>query len=794
MLLLFSATIFLSAFLLFQVQPMIGRFILPWFGSAPGVWATCMLFFQALLLLGYSYAHFVVSRWSPRRQAIVHGSLLVLTLLALPITPDAAWKPIDGDMPITRITVILLLSVGAPYLLLSSTGPLLQAWFARLSTASPYRLYALSNAGSLLALLSYPVLVEPTLALSSQTASWSVGFALFAILCGGCAWLLTQRAVDTPLNNIVTTEEEPAPGMADIVLWLVLATCGSALLLSTTNQLSLDVAVVPFLWILPLSLYLVSFIFCFDHDRWYVRPLFVGLLPLAVANSARLIEAGIHADIRDQVFGYAVALLIGCMCCHGEMARRRPAPRYLTLFFLVLAIGGALGGLLVAVVAPAVFSGFYEYPITLVATCAVVAVTVLRDGFLRHSLRESFLRRALRSAGWTVCAGVIAVGAALTLLPGEWIVDTVGGSTEEAFDAWLIRARIAAVVITVIAFGLAVVAVRRRNSALPAWGRVQASSWSGAAAFAALGIASLGATLAWLPEPEEQLHIARDRNFYGVLAIKNYDYGRYPRWGLKHGRIRHGIQLRDHPDWPAAYYGPASGVGQALQIHPARDIPGHGFRVGVVGLGAGALATYMNASADMSRRGEYVRVERREPPDTMRFYELNPMVLDWAEEKFSFLPDARRRGAIVETVLGDARVVLERELLEGKAQRFDVLVIDAFTGDAIPIHLLTHESLQIYLAHLAEGGILAMHVSNLYIDVKPVVHRLALELGLELVYSKNRDVERFAVDGTSWMLLTNNRDFLAQPSVHRYERIPPSPGPLWTDDYSSVFSLLRLDD
>jgi hypothetical protein len=243
MLLLFSATIFLSAFLLFQVQPMIGRFILPWFGSAPGVWATCMLFFQALLLLGYSYAHFVVSRWSPRRQAIVHGSLLVLTLLALPITPDAAWKPIDGDMPITRITVILLLSVGAPYLLLSSTGPLLQAWFARLSTASPYRLYALSNAGSLLALLSYPVLVEPTLTLSSQTASWSVGFALFAILCGGCAWLLTQRAVDTPLNNIVTTEAEPAPGMADIVLWLVLATCGSALLLSTTNQLSLDVAV-----------------------------------------------------------------------------------------------------------------------------------------------------------------------------------------------------------------------------------------------------------------------------------------------------------------------------------------------------------------------------------------------------------------------------------------------------------------------------------------------------------------------------------------------------------------------
>jgi len=791
MLPLFSATIFLSAFLLFQVQPMIGRFILPWFGSTPGVWATCMLFFQVVLLVGYSYAHFVVSRWSPRRQALVHGVFLALALLALPITPDAAWKPPDGGMPITRIITILLLSVGAPYLLLSSTGPLLQGWFTRLSTASPYRLYALSNLGSLLALLSYPVLVEPNLALSNQTTSWSVGFALFAVLCVGCARLFARGAAQTPARPDEAADGPP-PGVVDIVLWLALATCGSALLLATTNQLCLDVAVVPFLWVLPLAVYLLSFVFCFDHDRWYVRPLFFALLPVVMMNAVRLLGGGVYLGIRDQVFGYTAALLVGCMCCHGEMARRRPAPRYLTLFFLVLAIGGALGGLLVAIVAPAVFSGFYEYPLTLLATCGIVAVAVLHDGFLRPPLQEKAWRRVLRISAWTACAIAIVVGAVLTLQPGGWLASTVSAETESAFAGWTVTVRFAAAGATLFALGIAVLAVRRGSKALSTGGRGRAKVWNAAAALAGLGVACLGGALAWLPQIEQQLQVIRDRNFYGVLAIHNYNYGFYPCMGLIHGRILHGIQLISHPDWPASYYGPGTGIAMALLYHPARDIRGRPFRVGVVGLGAGVLASYANADVEISNPRRYVRAVRRMPPDTIRFYELNPMVVDWAEEKFTYLRDARRRGAKAETVVGDARLVLERELAAGDAQRFDVLVIDAFAGDAIPIHLLTRESLEIYLSHLAEGGILALHVSNLYIDVKPVIRRLAQELDVELLYSKNPVVDRFAVGSASWMLLTKNREFLANPNVHRYELEPPPPGPLWTDDYSAVFSLLRF--
>ena len=342
---LFAATVFGSAFLLFQVQPMIGKYILPWFGSTPGVWTTALLFFQLMLLGGYVYAHFIVSRLTWRRQAILHAILLGLAMVALPITPAEALKPTDAGAPIGRILLILGLSVGPPYLLLSATGPLLQRWFAELLPGrSPYRLYALSNVGSLLALLSYPFLVERFVRLQTQTVFWSLGYVGFAALCGACAWKISHLATPTAPER-EESEGKPSPhpatysgsdhrpGLGVTLLWLSLSACGSALLLATTNQMSMDIAVVPFLWILPLSAYLLTFIVCFDHERWYVRPLFMALLPLALMNTLRLIYGGVGLGIVDQVVGHSLSLFICCMCCHGELYRMRPAPVRLTFFF-----------------------------------------------------------------------------------------------------------------------------------------------------------------------------------------------------------------------------------------------------------------------------------------------------------------------------------------------------------------------------------------------------------------------------------------------------------------------------
>jgi len=793
--LLFCVSVATSAFLLFQVQPVIGKCILPWFGSSPGVLATCMLFFQLLLLVGYAYAHFIVSRLASRRQALVHGSLLLLALLALPIAPDPSWKPVDAAAPAGRILLVLAASVGLPYLLLSATGPLLQGWFARLHPGrSPYRLYALSNAGSLLALLSYPFLIEPVLRLTDQTTVWSLGYALFAVLGCACAWVFMRGAPALPQAAAIAGAPPTArPRFRQIAMWLSLSACGSGLLLATTNQMCLDVAVVPFLWIVPLCLYLLSFILCFDSDRWYIRPLFFALLPIVIINVVRLLYGGVHLGLVDQIGGYSLALFVCCMCSHGELARLRPAPRHLTLFYLILSIGGAAGGLFVAIVAPSIFTGFYEYHILLAVCAAFMAGIALRapSGAARGSWRP-FLSALCSLIG----LGALVYGSLLAMASSSWLDSTSSTKTLALFQTW--KGQMGTVLLVLGGLLLVHAELQRRtgeHGLIPWWGSRRRLRVFFVRGTLVLGVAVLAGSLVWIVREDERRHVHRDRNFYGMLAIREYSAGHTEHaWELKHGRIRHGEQLKQQPDWPTSYYGPRSGIGLALRLHPRRLQDSGPFRVGVIGLGTGTMAAYANAHVDpRATTSRYVQVRRPLHPDVMRFYEINPMVSTWAEEKFTFLRDARARGADVRTLLGDARIVLERQLVQSEAQAFDVLAVDAFSSDAIPIHLLTKEALVTYWRHLREDGILALHVSNRFLDLKPVVRRLAEDLGHDVLYIKNKDRDSRHVDSASWMLMTSNDVFLRQEAVHHDERDVPPPGPLWTDDFSSLFELIKKE-
>ncbi|MDF1701307.1 MAG: hypothetical protein P1V36_09140, partial [Planctomycetota bacterium] len=607
--LLYCLTVFLSAFLLFQVQPVVGKYILPWFGSTPGVWTTCMLFFQVLLLGGYAYAHFLVSRLPPKRQAILHAVLLGLALLALPITPSEGLVPDGSDAPVGAILLVLAASVGAPYLLLSATGPLLQGWFARLHPGrSPYRLYALSNVGSLLALLSYPIYVERAWGLQQQTFVWSVGFGVFALLGAACAWTLHRGrmhasgasgvAVAEATGAAATATVAPAaPRLGTVVLWFLLSATGSAMLLATTNQMCLDIAVVPFLWIAPLALYLLSFILTFDHARWYARPLFLGLLPLVLWRAYSLLAEGVDADIAAQIVGYGVALFVACMCCHGELSRSKPAPKHLTFFFLIVSIGGATGGLLVALVAHSVFQDFYEFPILLAATYGVVLLAVIRNlGAEGPSAPSSWLRQGLRAlAGCAVLLAVLYVTTEL-IDPETWTAGA-GQRKKDAATAWFEGKRywlwLPALVVPLLAEAWRYL---RGPSFAVWWGGLRVNAIVAGSIVGGLGLVALITVCGWVMRDPDATVIARGRNFYGTLAIKEY-YANSSDWDwtLRHGRIMHGFQLKKRAGWPTSYYGPESGAGLAVRFHPARWTKGRSFRIGVVGLGTGTMAAYANA-------------------------------------------------------------------------------------------------------------------------------------------------------------------------------------------------------
>lgn len=700
---LYAFTTFLSAFLLFQVQPLIGKYILPWFGGGSAVWTTTMLFFQVALIGGYAYAHFVSNRLAPRQQGLVHLVLLVLAIAALPIIPRESLRGGEADDPTWRILLVLSVAVGAPYLLLSSTAPLIQRWFTHDHPAtSPYRLYALSNAGSLLALLSYPVLFEQFLGLRTQAWLWSGGYVAFVLVCGALAFGFIRGSGRHEAADAL----EPAdagPGVEvtamRVAMWLLLPACASALLIATTNQLTQDVAAIPLLWVVPLSLYLVTFILCFGDDRAYRPSRDVFILALALAAGVYVMNK-VGFEVLWQVLLYSFALFMCCFALHGELVRLRPAARHLTAFYLAVSVGGALGGVFVALIAPVIFRGYWEYHLTLALTPALVLAA-----------------RALDALGHDVRAGP----------------DIRGWS--------------------------------RRTLGL-------------AGAGALLGIAVLAAFLVRDVRRAGRDVLARERNFYGSVRVFefNRDIPESRLVVMEHGRILHGFQYTapEKRQLASAYYGLNSGVGVVLRNYAKPDPE---LSVGVIGLGAGMLAAYA------------------QPDDDWRFYEINPMVTRLAEEHFTYLEDARQRGAHLHVLHGDGRSVLQRQVDHGGQLAFDVLVLDAFSSDAIPVHLLTKEAFDLYWSVLKPDGVLAINISNRHVDLSPVVRAAAQRNGKEAHWVAGQAGDGEGVLASVWVLVTANRAFLDAPRVA--PRLEPWPENgreprLWTDDFSNVYSLMRL--
>jgi spermidine synthase len=698
----FAATIGVGACLLFQVQFILGKQILPWFGGAPAVWTTCMLCFQVLLLLGYGYAHLVSQIPSPARQRNVHLALLAAALALLvirvlvwpsPITPSDAWKPTADQAPSLAILGLLLFTIGLPFLVLAATGPLLQSWYARcFPGASPYRLYALSNLGSLLGLLSYPFALEPLLTVTSQGWAWSAGFVAFAIGCAGTAVLVGRtRPATAPKAKAGSgakagpAADGPAPTLGQRALWLGLAMIASVLLLATTSQISLEVAVIPFLWMLPLALYLLSFVLCFEYEGSYRRPIWVPALLVLAGCTVVVIRLGVHAPMLVQLGIYLSMLFVACMVCHGELVRRKPATRWLTGFYLWVSAGGAAGGIFCGLVAPAAFPDLWELPLALVAACLLAVLLALSGRQPRH--------RVLRLV--------------TLVLAASYVVTIAGVLIHHAYD-----------------------------------------------------------------ELADNLHVSR--GFFGVLRVdQDVDADDEVRTRLRHGRIIHGLQY-ENPLFarePTSYYGPGSAVGMAIDMHPRRtaDAP---MRLGFVGLGAGTLACYAV------------------PGDSVRFYEINPDVVALStgpEPIFTYLRDS---AGTVEIAIGDARVSLERE----EPQGFDVLALDAFSSDSIPAHLLTVEAIELYLRHLRdEHSVIAVHISNRYLDLDPVVRGLAQELGLAVTrIDDTEDDER--VYASDWMLLA--RDPVAFEHLEAVATVTEAepregPWPLWTDAYSNLVEVLE---
>ncbi len=705
----FAGATLLGAFLLFQIQPLISKFILPWFGGAPAVWTTCMLFFQIVLFGGYAYSHLIVGRLSSRSQAVVQGLLLLAAIAVLPIAPSAAWKPTDSSLPTLRILLLLTAAVGLPYFVLSTTSPLVQSWFSRsFPGRTPYRLYALSNFGSLLALLSYPFVFEPAFDLTMQSRLWSWAFPVYALLtalCGAAVWRLNRGGSEAaPTADLETGASEPSttsttsPSWGHRILWLLLPACASLILLATTNHVCENVPVSPILWVVPLSLYLLTFIISFDHSRWYVRPLWAILAVLGIAalmGSDRMLDwVGTMFQHEGMSLTYADELILNfgtmfciCMVCHGELVRLRPDPRHLTEFYLMLSAGGALGGVAVSLAAPHLFRTVLEWNIGMIAAYGMAAVVLLL---------------AVPKTGWLRIAGFLlfgfALGGFIPVLVWQWDTGPKSASDPQLVD--------------------------------------------------------------------------RQRNFYGVVSVWDVNDPRLPdehRLRMKHGAIPHGQQFvaPERRNEPLTYYTHDSGIGQAiLELQKRRPQ----MNVGLVGLGVGTLAAYAR------------------PGDHFTFYEINPAVSDLAEKYFKYLSDARDRGAKIDLVMGDARLSLERQ----EPQKFDLLVLDAFSGDSVPVHLLTKEAMDIYRKHVAADDVIAIHATNKYLYLFPVVRALAEDahLGWRRVY---RTIQGFRYR-SDWFVISGNENFLrAIPEV------PPPPEwyepdfanfRVWTDQNNNQFRIL----
>jgi hypothetical protein len=686
---LFYLVVALSAFLLFLVQPIIAKQILPWFGGSAAVWSTSLVFFQSALLAGYAYADFSTNKLNGKRQAFVHIGFACLALIVLPIIPGAQWRPTGDDAPMLKILLLLTVVIGLPYVLLSTTSPLVQSWFARAYPGrDPYRLFAVSNTASLIALVGYPFLLEPNAGTKQQATLWSALFVLFVLAVSALAWRMSR--VSFPHESAAGVSENASIPPAKLEAnnsnlprnvgsfwgWLFLSATGSVMLLAVTNHLSHNIPSVPLMWLAPLTIYLITFILTFDGRGWYSRVAFAGPVVIALAAMGYLlVDKEYQFDLQIQSIVFCLGLFVCCMMLHGELVASKPDASQLTRFYLCVSIGGALGSVLVGFVAPFVLPGFYEMTIALVFV-ALALVWVARQ----------YAPPLLQTAS------LLAVGGTL-----------------------------AAVYLQID---------KDRNNLLSA-----------------------------------------SRNFYGVLKVKEYGDkgtdGHFLR--LVHGAILHGEQYTSDK-WrksPSTYYTATSGLGLITQAKQANSAP---VRLGMVGLGVGTYAAYGRAG------------------DSMRFYEIDPEVITVAREKFFYLKES---GASIEMSLGDARLSLERE----SAHAFDVLAIDAFSSDSIPTHLITMEAIAVYLRHLKPDGVLAFHVSNRFLNLPPVLEKLAKANQMQAVMVEDPAQEDNGLHSSStWVLLARNSQPFV-PLAGKVQALPEEPTwQLWTDDYNNLVQVLKSND
>jgi SAM-dependent methyltransferase len=682
--LLYGTTAFLSAFLLFLVEPLAAKQILPILGGSSAVWLTCLVFFQTTLLLGYLYAHWLTkgSRGvDVPSQRVAHGIMLALACGALLFGLYFGPRLGGSAHPVATIFWSLTRTIGLPFLLLASTSPLLQVWLSRSeadASGKPapvwFRLFALSNTGSLLALLAYPVLVEPHLALRLQRGAWAFGFCLFVAL----SWLLLRGQHASPTS---VASPSPAEDSADASprshrwLWFLLPMAAAMQLSAVTAHITINIAAIPLLWVLPLAVYLITFILAFDRPGFYRRPLVVRVLVLMLASLGyALVKTDFSLPITLTVVFFLLECFISCFFCHGETYSLRPQKSSeATLFYLLIAAGGATGTFLVGIAFPLLFDANYDLPIAFFLTAVLALAATWRDGWTQRLL-------------WVTASGLL------------------------------------------FALTIAIHLSYSRNS------------------------------------------LASMRNFYGSLRVTQTDAPAQhaPMRTLLHGAIQHGTQIfsPEFSHHPTSYYAADSGIGLALRFCCGDSTRPR--RIGVIGLGTGTVAAF------------------GQPGDQIRFYEINPQVEPIARNLFTYLRDSP---ATITVVPGDARTSLVSEA----PQRFDVLAIDAFSGDAIPLHLLTTEAIQLYLRHLAPNGILAFHVSNQYLDLAPELGLLARASHLEardVITGSNQSRGEFRAE---WVLMTRDGNFFHRDEIASLaDRISVLPHMrLWTDDYSSLLPILR---
>ena len=745
---------------IFQVQLILGKYILPLFGGVPAVWNTCMFFFQVLLLLGYAYAHIVGSKAKPRVQGRIHGALLIASLAIVlvlwaiwgsPLTPGVGWRPKPGENPVWKILELLSVTCLLPFFVLSTTAPLLQRWFSRnYSDRSPYPLYVLSNAGSLLGLLSYPFLIEPLFTLKHQAWLWSAGYAVFVLFCAFLAWDSSKNPDSVfvrPSQNTSKKSAVQTPTLAHYFLWVGLSTCSTTVLLATTNLLCQDLAVIPLLWVAPLSVYLISFIFTFSENSWYRRRIFWPLYFVALGLGTRPEFLGQAPIPLLWVLGACgMCLFAVCMVCHGELVRAKPSPEHLTSFYLAIAIGGALGGAFVVFIAPHLFLGFFEFQ-TAVIACGILlfAAFLLEDrtGSGEKRLWDAALLISLQFILWD----------AMILIRNSSSLRTLHYALQ--------------LLLGLLVIGRLLKGDSIRSSTSP---DAVPSPWRSVAALLAIGV--LAAFSYGFDQVVPLQILFRERNFFGIKIIDREDAGENARLDLISGVTVHGSQFVSPAkrNTPTVYYKRESGIGLLLGNYPRTSLPGSRMRIGLIGMGAGTLAAYGQA-------GDY-----------LRFYEIDPAVPALSTGPNPYFHFAQDSPANVEVVLGDARLLLENEAARGELQRFNVLVVDAFSGDSIPVHLLTEEAMNVYRQHLSgPDSVIAFHVSNRYLDLRPVIAGLAERFHLGIV-----QVTRAG----TWILLSANPAMLQLPNLR--EKAQPlvleKGAILWTDNYSNLIQILHARD